>query len=451
MTRFFGMYRVKLYHLRRNVKFVIMNSVYYTDKFLQTFYDLKGSTVGRDAKPGDAVKKDNDLRKGLPEEALVMRPTIRQRVKEQILLDCSFFEDVGAMDYSLLVGVHHIPHSDSDSLATSGFQGSRSSVRVSRKQLLEDIEHTNSHTTVNNHEDDGSIELSIEEDSGPKALKSVNTAESPPAKGHMRQLSESIGNFFLENGLDDDDNSYLIGSSRRPAPMPSSPNHDSEEKKLATIEKLYWPFHRLFDIHGHRRMISHVCPKCHQGPCSCHDAEDAKVLSGYNVPKFVPPLSERKDAGFEMDTTGFSLPMTYKSNNGNVPCDGRIFYIGIIDVLQEYTTRKALESQYRYMQTHGRPEASCVPPSDYSERFIGFFDQVTSRDTSDSDGADRAVAIGKQLKKLSTVGEDPNESGHAEALDALGMKGSVNDLEIHSDDKAGSGEGKSSKADNSTP
>merc|ERR1719198_2946000 len=102
MTRFFGMYRVKLYHLRRNVKFVIMNSVYHTDKNLQLFYDLKGSYIGRDAKRDDAVKKDNDLRSGLPESALAMPEGVQKEVKAQLESDCKFFRENGIMDYSML-------------------------------------------------------------------------------------------------------------------------------------------------------------------------------------------------------------------------------------------------------------------------------------------------------------------------------------------------------------
>lgn len=109
MTKYLGMYRVKMYHLRRNVKFVIMNSVYYTDKFLQAFYDLKGSVTGRDAKSGQDVKKDNDLRRGLPDSALALIPDVRHRMREQIKSDCEFMMRMKIMDYSMLVGIHHIP------------------------------------------------------------------------------------------------------------------------------------------------------------------------------------------------------------------------------------------------------------------------------------------------------------------------------------------------------
>ena len=46
-VRIFGMHRVKMYHLRRKVHFVIMGTVFDTPEEIHTIYDLKGSTVGR--------------------------------------------------------------------------------------------------------------------------------------------------------------------------------------------------------------------------------------------------------------------------------------------------------------------------------------------------------------------------------------------------------------------
>lgn len=349
------MYRVKLYHLRRNVKFVIMNSVYYTDKYLQTFYDLKGSSVGRDARPGQAVRKDNDLRRGLPDEALALPPTVRSRLREQIVTDCDFLRQMGVMDYSMLVGVHHVPNTEDKSIATSGFKGGSRSAR---------------YLSSRGHEDES--ESSNQHESESQRLHANNDMM------HRRQISDNIGAYFVENGLEEDDSSYLLGSEHRPAHK-TSYNAESERKKQVTIEKLYWPFHRLYDIHGYRRLKPAHCPTCDQSPCACHDKEDAKVLVGYNIPRFVAPISDRKDAGLEMDTTGFDMPMTYKGPQGSMLYEGKIFYMGVIDILQEYTSRKALETQYRYLQTSGRLEASCVPPADYGERFIQFFDQYSQR------------------------------------------------------------------------
>lgn len=363
-----------------------MNSVYYTDKYLQTFYDLKGSTVGRDAKPGQAVKKDNDLRRGLPGEALRLPPTVRHTVRDQLKVDCDFLTDVGVMDYSMLVGVHHVPHSDDRSIATAGIPGNRS-VRSMRK-----------------HDDDSSVgESSSNADdtlsSGPVISRPGSTGGADSTRNrlgsdvlHRRQLSDNIGNFFVENGLEEDDSSYLLGSEHRPKMKQTSSYHeDSERKKQVTVERLYWPFHRLFDIHGYRRLHPSKCPCCFQCPCGCHDDEDNKILVGYKIPKFAPPLSDRKDGGLEMDLSGLKLPLIYHGPQGPQPYKGKIFYMGIIDILQEYNSRKVLETQYRYMQTAGRPEASCVPPPDYASRFLGFFDEYTNPTQASDTGVELSI------------------------------------------------------------
>jgi hypothetical protein len=71
-----------------------MNSVDYTDKSLQTFYDLKGSEIGRNAEDGQEVLKDTDLREKLPEEAICFPPHVQERLRAQIVSDCRFLRKV---------------------------------------------------------------------------------------------------------------------------------------------------------------------------------------------------------------------------------------------------------------------------------------------------------------------------------------------------------------------
>ena len=58
-------YRVKMYHLKRNVHFVIMGSVFDTPVQIHKIYDLKGSLIGRKAsekeRSSGGVLKDQDL------------------------------------------------------------------------------------------------------------------------------------------------------------------------------------------------------------------------------------------------------------------------------------------------------------------------------------------------------------------------------------------------------
>ena len=68
ITRFYGMHRVKMHHLRRKMHFVIMASVFDTPKEIHIRYDLKGSKIGREAtekeKKSNGVLKDMDMING---------------------------------------------------------------------------------------------------------------------------------------------------------------------------------------------------------------------------------------------------------------------------------------------------------------------------------------------------------------------------------------------------
>ena len=433
ITRFFGMYRVKLYHLRRNVKFVIMNSVYYTDKNLQTFYDLKGSSVGRDAKPGQAVLKDNDLRRSLPENAIALHPQQRAHVRQQLDADCSFLTKMDIMDYSMLVGVHYVPPFEGRTSLTyrksSGIGRGYNAARIRRNTGGSNVAHNDD---SENTSTEGELSTIPQLQGHPHPLGSApsspligrkspirpntvsdqhrarsegmamsssvpvvpsiiaNISKSPlrpnAVSHHSRTRSDTWGmTALMEDGLEDDDNSYLLGSSNRvTCAVAVTTNEETERKKQATVEKLFWPFHHLYDIHGHRRLTPVQCNVCQAAPCSCDDANLKAILAGYDIPKFVPPLSDRKDGGLEMDMTGLQLPCTVKGGtpNGDLLYDGKIFYMGVIDILQEYNTRKEIESVYRMFQSSSKLAASCVPPQTYGRRFISFFDQFTERSKS---------------------------------------------------------------------
>ncbi|CAN0521983.1 unnamed protein product, partial [Ectocarpus sp. 8 AP-2014] len=53
-----------------------------------------------------------------------------------------------------------------------------------------------------------------------------------------------------------------------------------------------------------------------------------------------------------------------------------IYYLGIIDILQQYNTRKHAETFWKGL-THDRYEVSCVDPKLYYERFVDFLDHHT--------------------------------------------------------------------------
>ncbi|KAJ0392216.1 hypothetical protein P43SY_003043 [Pythium insidiosum] len=89
ITRFYGMHRVKMHHIRRKMHFIIMASVFDTPLDIHARFDLKGSTVGRRAKPEErkshGVLKDMDLIESG---------------------DVDFLKRMKIMDYSLLIGIY---------------------------------------------------------------------------------------------------------------------------------------------------------------------------------------------------------------------------------------------------------------------------------------------------------------------------------------------------------
>ncbi len=393
LTKFLGMYRVKLYHLRRNVKFIIMNSVYYTDKSLQTFFDLKGSEIGRSAKPGQDVLKDNDLRKNLKSDAFSFSPELRERFRAQIESDCNFLRKMQIMDYSMLIGVHHIPPKKADqtgNIADTGFKiQEHRTHRKSNSRGLIDFANDPSNKSNRSIGSHNSKESSIPDHTD----SSVRNESTKHLIKDIRESAYSHSNFeFAELLEDEDDCSYLEGSDhfnkQYAGKLHAYQQHpkykDVEKKKEQTIEQIYWPFHRFYDINGHRRMS---LKKCYS------DQNHSDLTKAWKIPEFVAPLSDRKDGGLMMDTSGLVMPMVFNGKQGKMAYEGKIYYMGIIDILQQYNVRKRAETRYRKMEVRGKEEPSCVSPDDYAERFLAFFDQYSQKAKPATYGEEESTEI----------------------------------------------------------
>ena len=80
----------------------------------------------------------------------------------------------------------------------------------------------------------------------------------------------------------------------------------------------------------------------------------------YEKDKTMPPLFKRDDGGF--------YGMDYNGTLNN-----EIYYIGIIDILQQYNFMKFAENKYKsYVGKDCSTKISALPPKKYAKRFIEF-------------------------------------------------------------------------------
>jgi len=406
ITKFLGMYRVKLYHLKRNVKFVVMKSVYDTDKYLNQLFDVKGSTTGRDAKPTDAVKKDNDIRRMLPDGAFILEPGLRERLKVQVEHDCQFLTSMKIMDYSMLIGVHNIAHRNTKMPLSKAASQPPRAFSTDDGDDRSNSSYDASNATLDRFldvDDDDSYLDGYHQKSGKSRVAYESSSTSDDAVRTVRVLKTS-------DNVDDE----TTQESRKETDAPV-------EK---AIEDMYWPFHRFYDIQGLRRTkpiresllapetpMQRECNECDQVKDESNPffhflfGAHAPMTSGgtYDLPAFERPLSYRKDGGFMMDTSALDLPL--KMSVPGAPhmseyCDGKIFYMGIIDILQQFNIRKRFEARYRRLGGKGWEAASCVHPNLYGDRFLRFFEEYTEGAETNEPAAASPITPSAKRKNL---------------------------------------------------
>jgi hypothetical protein len=244
------------------------------------------------------------------------------------------------------------------------------------------------------------------------------------------QSYQSIGSVSLNteyNFEEDEESSFLDGANHNGHNISSNGSaqlgmlaQSIELKKAYATEQMYWPFQRFHDIQGRRRLhpshafqpdlitpntttqdlievINHMDSSpdleyqdhnVEQGLLNDHSNHDGLKKVRWDIPDFISPISDRKDSGLYMDCAGITLPYeTIMPNGTKTYCDGKIFYMGIIDVLQQFNIRKRLEARWRRSKGTGWEDASCVHPLLYADRFLRFFDEYTGAVKHDFENA----------------------------------------------------------------
>ena len=345
LTHFYGMYRVKMAHLRRNMHFVIMKSVFNTDKRIDKVWDLKGSTVGRVAKEGETVFKDLDLLgKGLKAEDKVPTKIHIGKEKKEIFMrqlkrDVEFLAKLEIMDYSLLLGRHDRKKSSAPTVfsTSAGGEGkiSRSDTPLRRNRRQEG----------GNFDFEGSSK-SVEKGSA----QALATAIPSPAS---RQISsEPLQNVPENETLSERESEDEEGNGTV---------YDTEEESEYDFEDAEEDEEDLRD------------ESIDEGK-----GDDFSPMKPANLMHRVGTMmsEEEKEAVSQMKDGVHTSPNPWTGRaDGGIEGESKqeVFFCGVIDILQQYNTRKRAETFIKGFAANSK-QISCVNPDWYGERFLNFMD-----------------------------------------------------------------------------
>ncbi|GIX89670.1 hypothetical protein CDAR_81141 [Caerostris darwini] len=130
LPQYLGMYRLTVDNTETYI--VVMRNIFTANLKLHKKYDLKGSTVDRDASDKEKEKdipvlKDNDFVKDGCK--LFVGPEAKERLLEMLTADSMFLSSMNLMDYSVSLGIHDVERSELEALEkekveTSDLEGS---------------------------------------------------------------------------------------------------------------------------------------------------------------------------------------------------------------------------------------------------------------------------------------------------------------------------------------
>lgn len=359
LTHFYGLYRVRMPDIGKCTYFVIMKSVFNTEKEIHKIWDLKGSTKGRRASRGDSVHKDMDL---VDEgRKLHFGPKVKKEFLDQLRIDTRFLSKMGIMDYSLLLGVHVrteqvdpitrmevenlIQGVEGDDLLRSTPEIMRSNTPHRRRLLME----ANKKREKEAKKLDTDQEISLKHSSSLDSQRSdamhrkrVMFTSSDEQSNIISADSESVDKSTVGGFTDDEISvamsrgSSLDGASsveRLGESQDDSEAYAINEWKERTGSGLLWP-----------------------SPYSLGEIDST-----------CNPMTSREDLGIES--------VTHDARSNRL-VSNEIYFCGIIDILQHYNARKYAETVMRKAAGNSTSEISCVDPDTYASRFNDFIEKL---------------------------------------------------------------------------
>ncbi|TMW58178.1 hypothetical protein Poli38472_011766 [Pythium oligandrum] len=346
ITRFYGMHRVKMHYLRRKMHFIIMASVFDSPLEVHARFDLKGSTVGRHATPKDrqnhGVLKDMDLvDSGF---RLEMSAERRAMLLMQLRKDVEFLKRMKIMDYSLLIGVH-----DSHAKLQHTIYGEGKLKTLGQSKSLPS-------SPVGGTDGEHNVECSALSD----------TDIIPVRLG--RSVSVPEGNRVVQDASID------------AAFESASEYSEYSESSMSESGELAVP---PMDSYGSSSTATILTPTSIPSMVSSLTALEPispRVLDVAQYPAHGESVFCRDEGGiYGRDASG-------KKN-------GYVYFLGVIDILQQYNTRKIAETFFKGFR-HNRKQISAVNPTYYGDRFIEFMEKHVVQDHTLSGGTHPTHAAG---------------------------------------------------------
>lgn len=350
LSRFYGMHRVKMHHLRKKMHFIIMANVFDTNLDIHARFDLKGAQVGRRTSRKDLdryqVLKDVDLLES--NVRLELGAANRKAFLSQLESDVDFLKGMNIMDYSLLVGIHDTR------------QGAIQKTVYDTLKRLNPVKELPASRLV--------------------AMRSWNIKSMPttPVGGSLKgkgASSLSALDVFATSPAKADSSVLTRLLRSISSPRVSSANRKREAdvrspKRLTTLNTPEKP--HSMNVPSDEQ--NHSFGRIEADIVSRDSVFEEEEMDSMEQMSFVPlspsfleleNVTVHTDSIFAQHEGGISGRDAYGAPNGLV------YFIGVIDILQQYNGRKVAETFIKGIR-HDRKQISAVNPTFYGNRFLEF-------------------------------------------------------------------------------
>jgi hypothetical protein len=406
-------------HKKKQIRFLVMASVFHTNLLIHRVFDLKGSAVGRNASAKEKkaqvpVLKDNDFLS--MKTRLKLSPDDAQEFKQQIRHEAEFLAKLNIMDYSLLVGVHEkklarqaqgtpfsrtslVPNSHLDTPSTAQHFFPPSQTNSQNNLDASSVDQTPAPSGQASGEREGESEdrpIAATPIVGHPIAHAQDQAEREAStNAPTHDLDAELKQMELERAnrhstVSDADGNLAVPTATSTTGELSEVSLTPGEAHKALLTDKRRKKEEKAMAKSRRKELPVAAPKKYNLASTPHLSspefggleQTAHLRPGRATLKKMGALTvdEKKkktlvtaaSSKLTLVTEESESSLFYRHHGGLPSADGQhIYFMGVIDILQTYRVRKKLEHFFKgaYMD---KQKISCVPPNQYAARFSKF-------------------------------------------------------------------------------